>query len=419
MNKINYNTKIINTIINICCLINNANEFENKIKFEKFQKDKYNDYLLDIEIFCLLTIICLIHIINFDNEEIIKCIFNNIFEKIYEFKKYKESLSNKTFSPHLTIIKCYSLFLNRFCFNYSLKHDCDLLDSFNYFLTIFPEAKDINKFIFVELINYFGFIISQLHSFFIHFGKDMFLYYLNYFDTNYNFIKSDITLMKYLLNQSEIKEQFTIKNILAISNIDSSNNFLLNILNVNIFSDKNESINDLDEKYSKYNNSFLEFLYLILRDNLSMEKIAFSNVSFKFKMKDELFEKLYKNENEKINTLIENEIIHFILGQKNLVKRDDCIEYLKKIFDFDDNYIELIDDILKNKCEKIVSTNGLIEFSLKKEILNLCDIDYIISFKRRKNAIEYLINFQSKNNNLSNINVIEPLNIEKRLMKNL
>ena len=312
MDKINYNTNIINIIINICCLINNANEFENKIKFEKFQKDKYNDYLLDIEIFCLLTIICLIHIINFDNEETIKIIFNNIFEKIYEFKKYKESISNKTFSSHLTVFKCYSLFLNRFCFNYSIKHDCDLLDSFNYFLTIFPEARDINKFIFVELINSFGFIISQLHSFFIHFGKDMFLYYLNYFDTNYNFIKIDITLIKYLLNQSEIKEQFTIGNILAISNIDSSNNFLLNILNDNIDSDKNESINDLDEKYLKYSNSFLEFLYLILRDNLSCEKIAFSNVSFKFKMKDELFEKLYKNENEKINTLIENEIIHFI-----------------------------------------------------------------------------------------------------------
>ena len=51
MNKINYNTKIINAIVNICCLINNTNEFENKIKFEKFQKDKYDDYLLDMKYF--------------------------------------------------------------------------------------------------------------------------------------------------------------------------------------------------------------------------------------------------------------------------------------------------------------------------------------------------------------------------------
>ena len=110
-------------------------------------------------------------------------------------------------------------------------------------------------------------------------------------------------------------------------------------------------------------------------------------------------------------------IIHYILSKKNLVKRDNCIKYMEK--NFDNNHLALVDEIIKNNCEKIVLTNGLTEFSLKKEVLNSCDIDYIIYFKKRKNAIEYMTNFQSNNFNLSNKNIIEPLNIEKKLMKNV
>ena len=57
------------------------------------------------------------------------------------------------------------------------------------------------------------------------------------------------------------------------------------------------------------------------------------------------------------------------------------------------------------------------KFSLKKEILNICDIDYIISCKERKNAIGYMTNFQSKNYDLSNTHIILPLNIQKKLME--
>ena len=417
IDKINSNIKIINIIINICCLINNANVFENQTKFKIFQKDGFKSNLIFTEYYCLLTILGLTHIINFDNKETVNSVFNIIFGKIYEFKKYKDTLQNKIFSSHLTIIKCYSAFLNRFCFNYSIKHECDLMDAFNYFINIYPQCKEINEFIFKELINFFGFTISQLHSFFNYFGKNMFYYYIYYFKTKYHFIKFDITLIKYLLSQPEIRNQFNLKNILFLSDINSSNQFLHDLLNDNIDLNNVETIDNTEEKNLRYNNSVLEFLYLIIRDNLSMEKLAFRNADFKFKTKDEIYEKFYQNEKDKIIALVKNEIIHFILGKKNLVKRDDCIEYLKK--NFDNNYVELADEIIKNNCEKIVLTNGLIEFSLKKDILYSCDIDYIISFQKRKNAIEYMTNFQSNNFNISNINMIEPLNIEKNLLKNI
>ena len=100
-----------------------------------------------------------------------------------------------------------------------------------------------------------------------------------------------------------------------------------------------------------------------------------------------------------------------------MVKRDDCINYFEK--NFDGNYTELIDEILKNNCEKLVLANGLLNFSLKKEILTKCDLDYIISLESRKQAIEYMNNFQSNIDFLNNINIIESLNIEKKLMKEI
>ena len=261
IDKINHNTKIIDIIIDICCVINNANFFENKIKFDEFQGDRYRSDLIEIEIFCLMTIICLIHIINFDNEEIIKTVFNKIFGKLFEFKTFKESLADKIFSPHLITFKCYSLFLNRYCFNYSMKHNCDLFDSFQHFLDIFPKAKELNEFIFNELINFFGFMISNLYLFFAYFGRGMYLYYINYFNIIFIIIKCDIALMKYLLTLPEIKSKFTISNILSLSEIDSSNTFLQSLLKGELNLNNIDTINTNEERNLKYNNSLLEFLY--------------------------------------------------------------------------------------------------------------------------------------------------------------
>ena len=162
--------------------------------------------------------------------------------------------------------------------------------------------------------------------------------------------------MKYLLTLPEIKEQFNLKNILSLTDIDSSNDFLIQLLSDN-FDISKIDINNVKDKYIKYFNTVIEFLYLIIRDNLSMENIAFRNSEFKFKIKDEIYESFYQNEKEKIHDLIKNEIIHFILGNNNLVKRDDCIDYIQEIYD--NNFIELVDEILKEKCQKISLTSGL------------------------------------------------------------
>jgi hypothetical protein len=97
--------------------------------------------------------------------------------------------------------------------------------------------------------------------------------------------------MKYLMTLPEIKEKFKLSNILAYSDISSSNKFLIDLLNGNFDFNQIETIDNKDEKNLGYNNSVLEFLYLIIRNNLSMDKMVFRSVKFKCKMNDELYMK--------------------------------------------------------------------------------------------------------------------------------
>ena len=408
--KINSNHKILEIIINICS-ISNSNQNALKRIFENNESEdiesedsEYDSDLFEIEIYSLMAFSCLIKIINYDDKETINFLFKIIFEKLFEIKNYKESLQKKIFSPHMIILKYYTLILNRFCFNYSIKNKCDLYDSFTHFQNIFPQSKQLNLFFFEELIHFFCFIATQLES------------YENYFSNTYIMYKIDITLMKYLLSQKEIRELFTLQNIISLLNNESSNDCLGKILSEDLDDNKN-LLDNIEENKMKYINSIIEYIYLIIRDSFSMETAAFRNTGLKLKIKDEIYQKLYQQEKDKIHTLKKNEIIHFILSNMNQITRDECIEYFVEIYDQDD--LVLLEEVLKEDCEKISLSSGLNHFSLKKKILNTCDIDNLIILEQRENAIEYITNFQSKDLDIFKIKMIEPLNIQKQLTKNI
>ena len=421
IDKIYSNINIHFIIIDTICLINNLNCFENKIKYTSFQRNGYLYELLDCEIYSIQIIILLCYLIDFDNVDSTKLIFNKIITKLFDYKKYKESLPDKIFSPHISLIRYYSIILNRFCFNYSLNNDCDLLDSFQYFQKLFPESKKLNLFLFKELITFFGFIVSQKHSFFIYYGEDMKLYYSNYFKRTLNYIFPDFSLMKYLLTLPEIQNVFNINNITNIlnySNIDNCNFFLMNF-NQNDFSEKNEKLNEEiknNEKNLKYFNSLLEFLLIILRDDLSMIKSIFKYTSyFKMNYKDKLFEKLLVKERKNLENLIRNEIIHNIVGNKNLVKRENCINIFNFYEHDEELNIDIINNILKENCEQISFSNQLKQYSLKKTNFSNFDIDYLINYTERGNAINYTNEFLSDNYNILNTYILKPLSIQEKI----
>ena len=406
-------------IIDIFCLLNNINTFENNLKFDKFQREGYLYGLLNCEIYSMLTMLLISNLIDFNNLETVKYIFNKIISKIKEYKTYKENLESKTFSPHIICIKCYSIFLNRFCFNYSIKNNCDLLDSFNYFQSVIPESKEINLFLFKELINLFGFLIAQKYSFFSYYGEGMKLFYLNYF-SNRILIYIDITLMKYLLAAPEIRKDFNFETILSYSNIDSCNDFFINLKNEDL-SQKNEDLSKKihdEQKNLKYINSIFEFLFLIVRDNFSLLNLGFKySDSFRMKYEDKIFADLLIKEKENIETIFKNQIAHFILGNKNLITREKCIKLINSFSQKLD--LKIADQFLKDNCETISMSNQLKQFSLKKSFFSSCDMDYIIYSPERTNAMNYILEFQSKNISLLNTNICKSLSIQEKLNKEI
>ena len=110
-----------------------------------------------------------------------------------------------------------------------------------------------------------------------------------------------------------------------------------------------------------------------------------------------------------------NEIIHFILGNNNLIIRDDCI---KKIDNFINYYSEKeIDNLLIEKCDRIFFSNQLNKFCLKKTFFQFCDINYFIDYKLKTNAMKYLLEFQSNNYNFMNTFFASCLSIQENLNK--
>ena len=87
------NIKIINIIIDIVYLINDSNIFKNNnVQEDFFSNSQFDYYLLYSQLYLLYAINIQANILNLENEELTKSIFNKILSKIYEFKKYKESL---------------------------------------------------------------------------------------------------------------------------------------------------------------------------------------------------------------------------------------------------------------------------------------------------------------------------------------
>ena len=416
LNKIASNMNVHSIIIDIISLITNLNTFEDKTQFTEFQREGFLYELLNCEIYGIQISILLCYLMDFNNSESVKLIFNKIFSKLIEYKNYKEKISQKMYTPHISIIKYYSIFLNRFCFHYALNNNSNLYDAFQYFLNLFPESRELNKFCFKELITYFGFMISQRYSFFNYFGESMILYCINFFKGTLCIIHPDIILMKYLLTLPEIQQELNIdnfNNLLNYSNIDHSNDIFLN-LNQNLDNDKKEEFT-FNERNARYINALLDFILFIMRDNLSMIKMAFKFTSyFKMSYKDELFEKLLLKEGKNLENLIRNEIIHYIITKQNLINRESCIT-IYNFYEHNEINTNFIINLLKENCDEIHSLNQGNLYSLKKEVFKFFDVDYIINYKDKNNAIKYTTEFQSTNYNILNTYLIDPLSIQVKL----
>ena len=240
-------------------------------------------------------------------------------------------------------------------------------------------------------------------------------YYLNYYFNSSISILCDITLMKYLLSLSEMKDKFNILKIFNFSKIDIMMDFFSNELMNDDSKIKNNELSNKknkEKKSLKLINSYVEFLLQIIRDNSSMINLCFkfSNI-FKMKFKDKIMDKLIEKEKINFEKIITNEIIHFILGNKNIITREECIKQYQSY-----QKILNIDQILNDYCNQN-NYNKKRKFSLKISKFQFCDLDYIINYIQRDNAFKYIKNFKS--NNLLNTYFSTCLSIQNQLNNNI
>ena len=384
--KIRGNYKIHGMILDIICSLHNI------IYFEKFQ-DGYYQKVLDCEYNGLIIICYLTHLFDFDNNEGVNFIFNKFIEKITEIKRKKDNKEIKTYSPFISLYRAFGIFLNRFCFFYAMKNNIDLIEAFNYFKSNFAQMEHLNLFLFLflELITTFSFIlyVDKFKS-----PTNMPLYNINYFSEKI-YILTDITLMKYLLMTQEVQNNFNIKNILNYTNIFNSNNCLKNFGTKNIFRNSKKLENTITEYKANFNyiNSVLKFLYYIIRDNSAMILLCFSYTdNFRMEYNDQVLNSLVEKDTKNFFEIIRNKIYMFILSSKNLVIKSKISEYLENMNH--DLFEDLINQILEKDCKK-EEINYKCSFSLNKEKLKFCDIDYCYEKRRINSLINYLTEFQS------------------------
>ena len=411
MSKIKLYYKIHSNIIDIICSIHNI------ITMNKLDEGKYYLKLFDCELSGLITISYLSHLFDFDIIDALYWVFNNFFEKISEVKKIKENKENniKTYSPFLTLYRSFSILLNRFCFYYSTKNSVDLIIAFNYFRQRFPQFENCGIFLFIfqELINYFGFILylDKFES-----KENMILYYKNYFSNNI-YILSDITLMRYLLLIPEVQNNFNIRYILYNTDVFSSNGCFV-YLDKNKLKRKNKKTQNLisDKKQNlKYINSVLKFIYYIIRDNSSMTYLAFNYAkNFRMKYADEILNILLQKDKDNLYEIIKNKIRINILSKKNLITNNEI------------NNTELNSDLINDIISQVLEEDCVMEindnvhlYSIKKEKLKFCDIDYCYEKSRLNNLTQYLTEFQANNFNILNTHISVNISIEENLYNNL
>ena len=181
--------------------------------------------------------------------------------------------------------------------------------------------------------------------------------------------------------------------------------------------DKSNDVENLESNL-KYFNNLIEFLFIILRNNLTMVRLAFTSEKyFRNEYKDQIFEQFYKKEKAKFDNMIKTEIIHIIVQGNNMLEREAILKYFDSYeYDLDKN---IVNDVLKENCDEIVSVNQLKMYSVKNDKLLNFDLDNVYDVTGRSNALKYLTEFHSKNYNILNTKFPPSLSIQTKLNKKI
>jgi len=404
---------IIKKIIDCCCLIHNQMPV-NLRKIDSGLKEKnIKDELNNVEFYLLYLFSNIIFIfIQYGNNEMIKDIFNYFIEIILNNKNI-DILEKKEYSIHLTLYRSFGIFLNVFCFNYSLKNNVSIKDALEFVKNeFFRNEGEMQKVINIILDSYYrmlGFIIGTGNDYFHYICKNASNYYYNYFN-NPKIYSKDYLLIKYLFVLSERK--INLEKILMTENFEDSYTFFNKIFEFNEGINQNEffikqntfiitdfTIVQLNESnHSIYWFRFIQIIISIIK-NASipfLQILEFYNDFIPFSLKSQYFNSIKENKlmmAEYKNILYEQTILLFAQS-KNRLGYDELRKaiYQEFIILFDENEFE---NVLDSLCTFQIENNKKI-FSLKDSSFQYLDLNYYTSPYYGSNAYSYVSTLKKK-----------------------
>ena len=431
-------------IIDIICLFHNMYEYLTIVPHPDFQDKSPKRALFIIENSCIKIPGLVNCFLDLDKIEMLKEFYKYIIYKILNQKKEGiKQLEIDEFSYFLILYRIFSNFINCFCFNYSFKNNCTILESINIFKKNFfesqDEIEDCVHIILKDYFKFFGFLYGIKNNFFNYYDRPNL--YFEYYTEAYQY-QNDISLMKYLFALTNKK--IDINTYLKLSNVenvyfkfDAIFNLGINIDNIQSKEDlkdnteENQIITEstfnnlknlpeeerkgyilrliLNEKFNKTEKDkddfnivmqwekLFEFLIFILKDDSScyLSFINYYNDIPSLKTKNDLLLSIKNNKcvMKDLENILQEKIIMNIISKGNLITKvnleKNMDEYLLNLLEENNIYDKSLDELTYSK------KNGETKMIyLKDEYLKHLDFNYFINSKDKSEAQKYIMDFK-------------------------
>ena len=409
------NTNIIFKLIDIAVLLQNINSVEIIKPRPTLNKGfKYSVELLDVEMWLLDIFAVYFTIFNYNNHNYVKELFTYFSNAI--LVKDKNKLKKNEYSFHIPLYRAFSIFLNRYCFYEANKNDSNVFKSFKTVKTLMPEFLNCCELMIKGIYKVFGFITGCEEGFFHYYGPDMRMYeYIYYYNKSY--IYRDFCLLKYLLSIEENSEYLGFNKILELCQVENSNKPIEEYI---IYADSmitpEKWVNIDTREYLKFSGKILHLILGLLRNNTSLIWNLGSGGIFmdNSKINDNLIIDIIKKDSNNFIELTKELIINQILIKENSATFTEIFDNI--FLSLKDFFGEkIIIDIIKSLTNITLTQEKKAKFSLKDEILNYLDLNYIMYPKYKSAAEKYITEFKSKQVSIFNVHFYPINKFESKL----
>lgn len=404
-------TDMYKRLIDIASLIHHLNQLT---VATSFQREGWDDNLGETEFSCIMIFSLVCSINPFTDEKQILDILNYFILKITD----TAILPENSFSFHITLLRCFSIFLSRYLFCYAYKNKVNIKVALDHLVSLIPNIDEISEKIIKDLFKFIGFITSIDKKYWVYYGEAMYVYPRLYYLCKQIYI-CDLGLLKIFMSIDKNKKYFSIENMLKMTSVNGSNITFIEkfITNKETLSSDNVSMTNssLDketlEKHLGHTSSVLTFLFSFFRNRSGLFEVVVipSDLLIRSKNIDEVTSSIIENEKDKFILLAKQFIIVNTIASENSVVYSDFAKFYPK------KYCTVLgDQVFENLINSITSCkllqNQKLVFSINDDSLNMFDLDFLFLSKSKSNAENYLMSF--KKNIISILNTFNQPSIE-------